>query len=156
MTKKIFSLAVAGLIAAAFAPLSATAAPKKQTEEGSVAFPMNGDAIEAGSCNFGAQRRPRLFTQGLFPNGLVGYDFDVDPATVGKKFKLETDAAGADLDISFYMNMGDVTDPAGAPTNIPFENRKEGGEVGKVPPGMTKALICMYAGSNANFTYTAG
>jgi hypothetical protein len=154
--KKVFVLAAVTLVAAALIPNAATAAPKKQVVEGSVAFPMSGDAIEAGTCNFGAHRRPRLFSQMLFPNGLVGYDFDVDPKTVGKKFKLDTETAGTDLDISFYMDMGDPADPAGAPTNIPFENRKEGGEAGKVPPGMTKVLICMYAGSNATFTYTAG
>ena len=64
---------------------------------------------------------------------------------------------GTKLDLArAYMDMGDPADPAGAPTNIPFANRKEGGEVGKVPPGMSKALICMFAGSNATFTYTAG
>ena len=154
--RKLVVAAAATLVAAALLPTNVSAAPKKQVVEGSVAFPMSGDAVEAGTCNFGAHRRPRLFTQMLFPNGIVGYDFDVDPKTVGRKFVLKTDTAGADLDISFYMDMGDPADPAGAPTNIPFENRKEGGEVGKVPAGMSKALICMFAGSNATFTYTAG
>lgn len=154
--RKLVVAAAATLVAAALLPANVSAAPAKQVVEGSVAFPMSGDAVEAGTCNFGAQRRPRLFTQMLFPNGIVGYDFDVDPKTVGKRFVLKTATAGADLDISFYMDMGDPADPAGAPTNIPFENRKEGGEVGKVPPGMSKVLICMFAGSNATFTYTAG
>ena len=155
MLKKALAVAAVTLVAAALIP-SATAAGKKQVVEGTIALPMSGDAIEAGTCNFGAQRRPRLFSQMIFPNGIVGWDFDVDPRTVGKKFKLTTETAGTDLDISFYMDMGDPADPAGAPTNIPFETRKEGGEAGKVPPGMTKALICMFAGSEAAFNYTAG
>lgn len=154
--RKVFSLTAAALVAAALLPGGAHAAGKKQVVEGSIAIATPGDAIEAGSCNFGAHRRPRLFTQMLFPNGVVGYDFDVDPATVGKKFKLTTETAGADLDLAFYTDMGDPTDPAGAPTNIAFETRKEGGESGKVPPTMTKVLVCMAAGSNATFTYTAG
>ena len=154
--RKTLATAAVTLVAAAFIAPGASAAGKKQVVDGSIAFAASGDAVEAGTCNFGAHRRPRLFSQMMFPNGIVGYDFDLDTKTVGKKFKLTTETAGADLDISFYMDMGDPSDPAGAPTNVPFETRKEGGEVGKVPPGMSKVLVCMAAGSNATFKYTAG
>jgi hypothetical protein len=154
--RKVFVTAAVTMVAAALIPAGAKAAGKKQVVEGSIAIATSGDAVEAGTCNFGAQRRPRLFTQMLFPNGVLGYDFDLDPKTVGKKFKLTTTTAGADLDLSFYADMGDPTDPAGAPANFPFETRKEGGEAGKVPPGFTKVIVCMNAGSNAAFKYVAG
>ena len=102
-------------------------------------------------------------------NGLVGWHFDVDPKTVGKKFTLDVAGQGSyvDVDILFYQKFGTpedvVSDPggAGAPASMGFQTRAAGGEKGKVPPGMPKAIVCMYggglgAGVLGNFTYTAG
>ena len=102
-------------------------------------------------------------------NGLVGWHFDVDPKTVGKKFTLDVAGQGSyvDVDILFYQKFGTpedvVGDPqgAGAPASMGYQTRAAGGEKGKVPPGMPKAIICMYggglgAGVLGNFTYTAG
>ncbi len=87
-------------------------------------------------------------------NEIVGYTFDVDPKTVNKPFKLEVDGAG--MDISFYADLGDITDPATAPANVGFETAGPGGESGVVPEGYPIAFVCMTEGAEAAFTYTAG
>jgi hypothetical protein len=88
-------------------------------------------------------------------NGAVGYTFEVDPKTAGKPFRLKV-SEGAGMDISFYSELGDPTDPTVAPANIPFETPGPGGEKGKVPAGFDYAFVCMTEGQNASFTYTAG
>lgn len=153
--RKSIGVVITGLVVATLFAPGATAAGKKQVVEGSVAIPHPNPSDE--TCITGNHRRARLFTNYLFPNGVNGYEFEIDPKTAGKKFKLEvTGGEGVDIDISFYFDMGSTDDPAGAPSNVPFEERGEGGESGKVPPGYTIGLVCMYAGSNATFEYTAG
>ena len=133
---------------------TATAGPKpvRQRVEGTVTIPT---PTPDDVCFSGLHRRARSVSQMLFPNGLVGFDFDVDPKTVGKKFKLEViEGAGADLDINFYNGLGTVEGPN--PAVVSFEERKEGGEVGIVPEGYSKVIICAFVGDNVTFTYTAG
>ena len=89
------------------------------------------------------------------PNGLVGYTFEVDPKTAGKKFKLEV-AGGAGMDIQFYTDLGDPTDPTTAPANVGYETPGPGGEEGTVPKGYPIAFVCMNEGANAAFKYIAG
>ena len=88
-------------------------------------------------------------------NGIVGYTFEVDPKTAGKRLVLEA-ADGAGMDISFYSDLGDPTDPTTAPTNVPFETAGPGGEKGTVPAGYPYAFVCMTEGNNAGFSYMAG
>ena len=88
-------------------------------------------------------------------NEIVGYTFDVDPKTFNKPFKLEVDG-GAGMDISFYADLGDITDPTTAPANVPFATAGPGGESGLVPKGYPIAFVCMTEGAEAAFTYTAG
>ncbi|MGH2753763.1 MAG: hypothetical protein ACRDLB_04960 [Actinomycetota bacterium] len=93
-------------------------------------------------------------------NGVVGFHFDVDPATWKKKFRL-TPAEGeaADIDITFYAEFGtpeQATDTAYAPANFSYEERNEEGEFGKVPPDMNKAIVCMKVGQDVDFDYMAG
>ena len=158
MRKIIGTAAVLTLVAASFTG-AASAAPKQQKVDGSVAM-MAPFPADLSSCYSGLHRRLAVVTQEQV-NGVVGYHFDVDPVTAKKPFKLEvTGGQGAvDLDISFYTEFGTVeqaTDTGYAPANISFEEREPGGEVGIVPAGMTKAIVCMYDGQNSTFTYTAG
>ena len=150
-------LIVLGLVAVIALPVfagSATAAKKKakpQTVEGSILLPQPGGP--AGACVYRAQRS-FMATLGQ-PNGIFGYTFDVDPKTVGKKFTLEV-SDGAGMDIAFYSDLGDPTDPTTAPANTGYETPGPGGEKGTVPPGYPIEFVCMNEGADASFEYTAG
>ena len=149
--KRLLTLAIAASLTIALVPLASAAKKPKQVVEGSIAVPQGGGP--AATCVYRAQRSI-IATAGQ-PNGIVGYTFDVDPATVGKKFKL-TPSDGAGIDISFYSELGDPTNPTAAPTNVPFENVGPGGEKGVVPEGFPIAFVCLTDGANATFTYKAG
>jgi hypothetical protein len=123
-----------------------------QHVEGSVALPQPYPAD--GTCVYRAHRSLAA-TAGDSSNGYFGYTFEVDPKTVNKNFKLEV-ADGAGMDISFYSELGDPSDPTTAPSNLAFETPGPGGESGKVPAGYPIAFVCMTEGQNASFTYTAG
>ncbi len=156
--RKLGVLALVGLMAAALPVSGSTAAGKTQTVDGSVAlravFPQ-----DTNSCFAGAHRRVAVAT-GEQNNGVVGYHFDVDKKSWKKPFTLEVTGgqAAVDLDIVFYPEFGTMeqaTDTAYAPPTVTFENRGPGGETGKVPKGMNKAIVCMYDGVGSTFTYTA-
>lgn len=152
--KRIVALALSMIVVLSLASSASAGRKTVQRVEGAVALPT---PTPDNVCFSGLQRRARLMSQLLFPNGVVGFDFDVDPKTAGKKFELEvTEGAGADLDVNFYTDLGTVDDPAGNPPVVSFEERKEGGEVGTVPAGYSKVIVCAYAGSDVSFTYTAG
>ena len=163
--KKILTLSVAGVLAASLLAPSAQAKAPKQTVEGMIALPA--PYTDDTGCFAGLHRRGAILSQEN-NNGLIGWHFDVDPATQNKKFVLEATGQGTvDVDILFYQEFGTVNDVvedpggAGAPASITFATRAAGGEKGKVPKGFGKAIICMYggaqgAGVGANFTYTAG
>lgn len=150
--KKLVGIAAAVLLVAApvQSAFAAKKAPAHQHVEGSIAIPQGGNA--AAACVYRTQRT--LFASGG-PNEIFGYTFDVDPKTVGKPFKLEA-GNGAGMDISFYADMGDVTDPTTAPANVAYENPGPGGESGTVPAGYPIAFVCMTEGVNGTFVYTAG
>lgn len=149
--KKLVAAATTAVLLAA--PVQSATAGKKaahQHVEGTIALPQGGNA--AATCVYRTQRT--LLTAGG-PNGVVGYTFDVDPGTVGKKFKLEA-SEGVGLDISFYADMGDPTNPTTAPANYAYENPGPGGESGTVPAGYPIAFVCMTEGTNGSFSYMAG
>lgn len=149
--KKLIALSLAAfLVVPAFA-VGATAAKKpKQAVEGSILLPQPGGAV--GPCVYRTQRA--LSTYGG-PNGFVGYMFEVDPKTAGKKFTLEV-SDGVGMDISFYSELGDPSDPTVAPANMGYETPGLGGEDGTVPKGFPIAFVCMNEGADGSFTYTAG
>ncbi len=151
MRKLVAAATIALLLAA---PVQSAFAGKKkaahQHVEGTITLPQGGNA--AATCVY---RTQRALLQVGGPNGVVGYTFDVDPGTVGKKFKLEA-GSGIGLDISFYAEMGDATDPSTAPANYPYENPGPGGESGTVPAGYPIAFVCMTEGTNGSFSYMAG
>ena len=149
--KKIVAFATTALLLAAPVQSAVAGKAKVQHVEGTIALPQGGNA--AASCVYRAQRT--FYAQGG-QNGVFGHTFEVDPKTVGKKFTLDTETAGAGMDISFYADMGDVTDPTTAPANVAYENPGAGGESGTVPAGYPIAFVCMTEGHNADFMYMAG
>ncbi|MDQ3957263.1 MAG: hypothetical protein M3273_02955 [Actinomycetota bacterium] len=159
--RKLIALAAAALVGVSLVPGASSAAPpKQQTVDGSIAFmaPFYGDQF--ATCYSGLHRRLAVATQEN-NNGVVGYHFDLEPSTVGKPFSLEVTGGSddVDLDITFYTEFGTLqqaTDTSFAPANYSYEEREPGGEFGKVPAGMKRAIVCMHTGVNATFTYTAG
>ena len=149
--KKLVALSLAALVAFPAFAGSATAAKKpKQTVEGTILLNQGGAAV--GPCVYRTQRA--LSTYGG-PNGIVGWMFEVDPKTAGKKFVLEV-SDGAGMDIQFYADLGNPSDPTTAPANMGYETPGPGGEDGIVPNGFPNAFVCMNEGVNGSFTYTAG
>lgn len=161
--KKVISLLAAVVAVAALVPGTAVAGKKKgarQEVSGNIAMqaPPSDATSNPNGCYSGVHRRIAVVTQEQV-NGVVGYHFDLDPATWNKKFRLVPDTAGVDIDITFYTDFGtteQATDTAYAPYTVGFEERNTDGEAGVVPPDMTKVIVCMKSGTNANFTYTAG
>lgn len=159
--KKLISLLAAGLMVAAFVPGVATASKKaRQDVEGSIALqaPPSDATSDPNGCYAGVHRRLNVISQ-MQANGIVGFHFEIDPATYNKKFRLTTETPATDLDITFYSEFGTVeqaTDTAYAPYTVGFDERNTDGEFGKVPPDMTLAIVCMKVGNDASFTYSAG
>lgn len=162
--KKIVGLTLSAVLGISMLTGPSNAAPKQQTVEGDIAMmaPFYGDTF--ATCYSGGHRRASVLSGGA-TNGIVGFEFDVDPATIGKPFVLEpTGGQGdVDLDITFYTEFGtteQALDRAHAPANYSFEERGAGGESGIIPKtaGLkwTKAIVCMHTGAGATFTYTAG
>ena len=159
--KKLVGVTSAALLAVSMVTGPTSAAPKQQKVQGEIAMmaPFYGDTF--ATCYSGAHRRASVLT-GEQVNGVVGYSFDVDRATIGKPFVLEvTGGQGdVDLDITFYTEFGtteQALDRTHAPTNYSFEERGAGGESGVIPKGeWTKAIVCMHTGADATFDYTAG
>lgn len=160
--KKQIGVTAAALLALSLVTGPTSAAPKQQKVEGDIAMmaPFYGDTF--ATCYSGLHRRLSVLTQEQV-NGVVGYSFDVDPATIGKPFVLDVTGGQGDVDfdITFYTEFGSVeqaTDTAYAPANYSFEERGPGGESGVIPKGVewTKAIVCMHTGAGASFSYTAG
>ena len=167
--KRLVALTVVGLVAASLVGGPATAGKKvKQTEEGTIIAPAPFPADMSG-CYAGLHRRVAIAGDENV-NGVTGYHFDVNKKTWKKPFNLSVvEGQGpVDLDITFYTEFGTVeqaTDTAYAPPNVVFDTRKPGGEKGKVPAKMNKAIVCIYggdpgtgptAGAAASFKYVAG
>ena len=160
--KKLISLVAAGMVVASLVPGMAVAGKKgvRQDVTGTIAMqaPPSDATDNPDGCYSGVHRRINVIGQ-MQANGIVGYHFEIDPATWGKKFRLTNETAGADLDITFYTEFGTLeqaADTAFAPTTAQFQERNEEGEFGKVPADMTLAIVCMKVGQNASFTYSAG
>jgi hypothetical protein len=161
--KKVLAVGLITLVA--LAPAAVAGGKKQQKVEGTIlAAPRHPDG-----CYSGVHRRIQSITDNS-ANGVVGYDFDVAKSTWKKPFVLKlADGVGTvDLDITYYLGdrftLDDMIagggDPA-PPASIAFEDRKEGGEKGKVPFGSVYAIVCIYesengVGGNATFNYVAG
>lgn len=166
--RKLVALGLTAMIAGSLLAAPAHAGKAKpQTVSGTIAAPA--PFTDDSGCYAGITRRIAILTGEQAGSGVVGYYFNIDPATVGKPFNLTATSpvAQPDVDITFYQKFGttdDVTgDPTGAgnPATVDFATRAPGGEHGIVPKGYPKAIICVYAGDQggsaaASFTYTAG
>jgi hypothetical protein len=125
--------------------------------------PYVSEAEQLQSCYAGVHRRLSLIG-GEQVRGIVGWDFEVEPGTYNKMFKLEVSGGSAiDLDLTFYLaGLGSIEDHTSNPpfgSTLPvvnFETRDTKGEKGIVPKGATHAIVCMFDGSNASFSYKAG
>lgn len=152
---------------------TATAAPKQQVVEGSIALPAPfvSTTEQLQSCYAGLHRRLSTPTggSGSPANGVFGYQFPVDKATWNKPFVLEaTGGEGTvDFDVYMYLHIPPVEEWQNAPTNagtplsVDFTNREEGGEAGIVPKDTKEVIVCLFGGDeyygyNASFKYTAG
>lgn len=159
--KKLTVFLAAGLLAAALVPGTASAAKKaKQEVEGNILMqaPPSDATSNPNGCYSGVHRRIAVFSQ-MQINGVVGFHFELDPATWGKKFRLTPVTEGVDVDITFYDGFGSTeqaAEPSYAPATMGFEERDTEGEAGKVPANMTLAIVCMKAGQDADFLYQAG
>lgn len=166
--RKLAALAMAATLAVAPLPAGAAKKGKQQKVDGTVLLPapFYGDT---SSCYAGLHRRIWTVT-GDQSNGVVGYAFDIDPATWKKNFVLELveSAQPADLDIFMYIRFPTAeewpNDPvnAGTPVSVDFKTRAVGGEAGKVPDQAVRAIVCLYGGDQgttgleATFSYVAG
>ena len=148
--KKLIAFATTAVLVAV--PLQSASAGKGTTQhvEGTIAVPQGGNA--AATCVYRTQRTLFSLTG---QNGIFGYTFEVDPKTVGKKFTLEA-GSGTGMDISFYADLGDITNPTTAPANVAYENPGPGGESGTIPAGYPIAFVCMTEGANGSFMYMGG
>ena len=168
--KKIISLLLIGSLAMALLPGSAVAAKKKKKkpppppQEVEGAVPLPAPYTDDSGCYAGLHRRMVIMTQENV-NGVIGFHFDVEEHTWKRNFVLEATGGNGDvdLDIYFYKEFGTVdavlTDPlnAGSPITQSWNTRGSKYEVGKVPDGMNKVIVCMMAGgTDATFTYQAG
>lgn len=156
--RKLIAVAMASLMVAGMVSGSAVAGKKKkpvsQKVEGTILLPQGGNV--AAPCVYRSQRALYI-ALGDAANGVVGYTFQVDPKTVGKKFKIDvSDGTGlGGVDVAFYGELG--TDPAAeAPANVGYETPGPGGETGTVPAGLPNVMVCLTEGAQATFSYEAG
>ena len=160
--KKLVSLIAVGLIATTALSGAAVAGKKKAVRQDvtghiQLEAPPAAATDNPDGCYSGVHRRIAVLSQGQV-NGVVGFDFDVDPGTWNKKFRL-TPGSAVDIDITFYDGFGTVEQAADrtyAPYNLGFETRDTNGETGIVPPNTSKVIVCMKTGQDADFTYSAG
>lgn len=149
------ALAAAIVSAIALSPFGAEAS---QSTPGSIMSPTRFTDGTTGWPGLGR----KLYTLSNASNGLISYTFAVDPDTIGSEFTLGNvaDATGAaDLDIYFYIDLGDdvvgTTSPIVADEGE-FATVGAGGETGIVPEEATMAIVFTANGVNSTFTYTAG
>ena len=168
--KRIIGLTLAGLMAASFMG-PASAAPKQQHVEGTVALPAMFVHGAFAGCWGGLTRRLTSPTgESESPaNGAFGYRFKVDKATWNKPFKLEATGGEGTVDFDLFLYLvvpppeATLDDPVngGTPVSVDFATREEGGESGIVPKGAVEGIVCLYSGPeyvgfNASFMYMAG
>lgn len=164
--KKLLTVALAAISVAALLQPASAGKAKPQVVEGTILLPAPFAQGQFDGCWGGATRRTTQPAGGE-PNGVVGYVFDIDPATWNGKFKLEpTGGEGTvDLDLFLYIHypgpeeIPDDPVNGGTPVSVDYQTREAGGEAGIIPENTVKGIVCMYAGPeyqgfNATFTYT--
>lgn len=161
--KRIIGVVMVALVGAALVGAPATAGKgAHQHVEGDILMmaPYVSQSEQFQSCYAGMHRRLAL-TVGEPARGIIGWDFEIDPGTYNKRFDLQvTGGSDIDLDLTFYLaGLGSVEDGTQVGTTLPvvnFETRDTKGEKGIVPKDATHAIVCMFEGTNASFSYKAG
>lgn len=162
--RRVITLALTAMLAAALVPAGAQAGAAPQKETGTVALPGPGPNGETtGGCWTGWARRTWIFSGGT-TGGPLGSMFKIDKATWGGKFVLDVTGGVTgteDLDVTFYADPGKVDpgDPAqqgGILETGSYKTREAGGETGVIPPTTTVALVCLGIGTGfeAEWEYT--
>ncbi len=141
-----YLLAAMLLISALGLPAGASA-PAEQSVKGTIAAPVPSNVS-------GGPRRAFLVSRAT--NGVIGYAFDVDAATVGGAFdltKTSDPTAAGDLNLIFYSDPGTLSD---APTIVgEFSAAAVGGERGIVPEEAKIAMVFISGGAGVSFDYKA-
>jgi hypothetical protein len=121
--------------------IAATMAPAEaENKDGTVLLPTLGNAV-AARCT---PDQP----------GVFGEIIDV---TAGATFTLTATDDGAelqDLDITFYKNMTPCEEDADAVAEEGDHENVAGDEAGAVPEDAAVAIVHLWAGANASFSYT--
>ena len=119
-----------------------------QSVKGTIAAPVPSNVS-------GGPRRAFLVSRAT--NGLIGYAFDVDAATIGGPFDLTATSdptSQGDLNLIFYSDPGNAAD--GAPTIVgEFSSAAVGGERGIVPDEAKIAMVFISGGAGVSFDYKA-
>lgn len=155
--KKVMAALITGVLLMTLSSAQVVGAkkrkPKKvrQQVEGAVLVPAGAE----NNCLDLVEGWLQFYSQESWPTGMIAYRFDVDTRTGGKPFRLESDDPEADFDIRFYEKRA-ADAPLEPPASATYASRGPGGETGLVPPTYEFAMICLYEGQNANFTYKAG
>lgn len=154
--RKILLLSVAVLLAASAVPASAHEEPAQKVEGTIIGPPIPAKNVSGGG------RRLVLLASEAGVNGVGGWLFDVNPATIGGYFELKP-AGVNDVDVFFYSDLGDVGGTAPVITGQ-FSNEDANGEKGFVPEETVQAIVyfgpcqdCIPEGLPAavSFVYTA-
>ena len=149
MAGLVLGLLTLGTLPAGAAPLG----DETQTVPGTIAAPTRFTDGEGGFP--GAGRRAYIVNPAT--NGTIMYVFDVDEATWGGQFVIDTvaDATGSgDLDVYLYKSLGTLstgTDPD-VVTLAEYDTGGPG-ETGFIPPGTKKAIVFTPNAVRASFTY---
>ncbi|MFN2544328.1 MAG: hypothetical protein ABR600_07135 [Actinomycetota bacterium] len=141
------------------APASAdpyTGEPDAQAVSGSILFPTR---FTDGTSGWPGLVRRYYDATGTQGNGVIGYVFQVEPASVGGYFTLKVDSQGpandADLDILFYNELGDTAGSVTPVSTLGYDTHAGSGETGFVPPDSRYGIVYMANGENVAFSYNA-
>jgi hypothetical protein len=129
--------------------VAAPTGPPAQEVQGSVALPLRFAADATYSSWPGGQRTAYTVAGS---NGHVGYTIDLAETVDGGEFELVTLGGllgNADFDIAFYASF------TPALTTATLMTRAAGGESGVIPDGSRYAVITLFDGANAPFSFRA-
>lgn len=143
------------ILAVVAGPAAAPAAPRPiQTETGSVALPARYPPDPTYATWF---KPARDLYNNTGRHGQLGYVFEIDRRTWGGAFDLSVTGGATgdeDIDITFYSDL--APEPGGTAVSPGASTRRgPGGERGVVPTSATHAIVSLFYGADALFTYNA-
>jgi plastocyanin len=162
--KRIIALAALVLSLAALGIPAAQAyqgSEEMQFVSGSIEFPTRFADTASGDTSAGWPGLVRRWydATGSDGNGLIGYVFPIDPATIGGSFTLtltgQSAANNADLDIYLYNEIGDTAGSVTPVTTAEYATHSGTGETGFVAPDSRYGVVFMANGLHVTFDYVA-